>query len=950
MKPQLSLLPLIALAFLTACTNPPAEEADNLPPPLIARPGLYDDPEPEPEKAPDFDAYFSESSAITRSTPPPVITRNVLQDRSGGFWLATWQGIVRYDGQTFTNVTNQAGLRRYRAFCLLEDHEGAIWVGTTGAGLYRYDGKKWFNYTTADGLGDNGILSLFQDRDRNIWIGGGGGGITRYDGTTFTAFGAKDGFATSDVHSIAQAPDGRIWIGTRGALFHYDGKRFVNFTAEHGVDIEPNSYTPAIVDRKGHIWFGGSKGLYHYDGERVRHLFEPVAFSIFEDSRGRIWFTGGELEGRPSTPGHSVINRFDPTAGLENILTAHEQIEVEAHAIFGIIEDRDGQLWLGAGRGVRKLERDIEVVVTHPPTEERSRPKLTDEDHARLIRRIEEGLRPEVHFEGDPTWSLEERMQHYGVPGVGIAVIHDGKVAWHRTYGVADRETGAPVETDTLFQAGSVSKPVAALGALELVESGKLTLTGDVNDLLRSWKVPENEFTAQKKVNLTHLLSHTGGLTVHGFPGYAVGAPVPSLVQVLDGSEPANTPPIRVDKEPGGSYRYSGGGYSVAQQLMIDVTKTPFPEWMHAAVLAPLGMTQSTYENPLPASWLERAAAGYLPDKSPVAGKRHTYPEMAAAGLWTTAEDLARFAVEVQRALEWNGKVLSRGMARKMVEPVDSGYGHGFSIDVRDGHVYFGHGGWDEGFCAELKAHRDDGYGVVVMINSNHPAFIGEVVRAVAAEYGWGGYDRYRQEPIPEEALASYPGRYRYNAEQMFTIARRGDRLFMQYAGWRPEELLHVGDGRFMRRERTSPITFTEEDGTPVFHFMLPGGGYQTHRRMAEGEQALRERVLGEPYEQALAAYRVARESSPEEGTWSEGYLTSQGLMLIEHGEVDGAIALLRINTELHPNAAYNWYCVGQAYREKGDREQAVHYYKKALEVVPDFRGAKQALAELGER
>jgi CubicO group peptidase (beta-lactamase class C family) len=570
-----------------------------------------------------------------------------------------------------------------------------------------------------------------------------------------------------------------------------------------------------------------------------------------------------------------------------------------------------------------------------------------DDSHTQRIARVEDGLRPAVTIKGDPGWTIEERMEHYGVPGVGIAVIHDDHVAWFKTYGVSDRETGAPVKSDTLFQAGSVSKPVAAFGALKMVADGKLSLNGNVNDMLKSWKLPDNEFTKEKEVNLTHLLSHTGGLTVHGFPGYAVGESVPSLTQVLDGSGPANTDAIRVDTEPGSQWRYSGGGYTIAQQLMIDVTGKTFPELTKELVLEPLGMRRSTYQQPLPPELLKHAAAGYLPDKSAVEGKRHTYPEMAAAGLWTTAEELALFAIEVQQALRGKGKVLSKEMARKMVEEVDQGYGHGFGIERRDDDVYFTHGGWDAGFCANLRAHRDRGYGVAVMINSNHPAFIGEVIRAVAEQYDWGGYEVYDKLVVPETALGNYPGRYRYNAEQAFVVRREGKRLFMQYVGSTPEELLYVGDGRFMRRERQTAITFTEEDGESVFHFVLPSGEKQTHGRLADDERVPRELLLAGPYDEALEVYRAVLKKTPEESSVSEGYLNNQGLGLLDSGQTDEAIAVLRVATELYAASANTWDSLGYAYREKGDREQAIQYYKKALKLDPEFRSAVQALSEL---
>lgn len=306
-------------------------------------------------KAPDVDRFFVESTAESSDIGPQVITRNILQDSKGGIWLATWNGVVRYDGTTFTNVTNKEGLRRYRVFCLLEDHQHNIWIGTTGAGVYRFDGKRYKNITKEDGLGSDTVLWMMQDRDKNIWFGG--HGVTKYDGTTFTSFGEEDGFTNTDVHSIAQAPDGDLWFGTRGALFRYDGKAFVNFTKQHGVDIEPNSYTPALIDRKGHVWFGGSHGLFHYDGTKVRHLFIPPSFSLLEDSQGNIWFTGGPLKDEENaSPGGSVINRFDPADGLDNFFPARKQIKVKSRAIFGMTEDKDGTIWFGTGRGVGRID------------------------------------------------------------------------------------------------------------------------------------------------------------------------------------------------------------------------------------------------------------------------------------------------------------------------------------------------------------------------------------------------------------------------------------------------------------------------------------------------------------------------------------------------------------------------------------------------------------------
>ena len=228
------------------------------------------------------------------------------------------------------------------------------------------------------------------------------------------------------------------------------------------------------------------------------------------------------------------------------------------------------------------------------------------------VRQVETGLLPRVALKenlGRPA-TLEQRMRELGIPGVSIAVIDEGKVAWARAYGLRDTVDKTPVTVETLFQAGSISKPIAAMGALRLIKEGKLSLDDDVNAKLKTWRVPENEFTKDEKVTLRRLMSHTAGLTVHGFPGYAIGTDIPTVVQVLDGQPPANTSPVRVDVRPGSVYRYSGGGYTVMQQLIADVSKEPFESFMQSKVLNVLGMTSSTYsQNPAPALAARRASA-----------------------------------------------------------------------------------------------------------------------------------------------------------------------------------------------------------------------------------------------------------------------------------------------------------------------------------------------------
>ena len=334
--------------------------------------------------------------------------------------------------------------------------------------------------------------------------------------------------------------------------------------------------------------------------------------------------------------------------------------------------------------------------------------------------------------------SLQEVMALYKVPGLSMAIVDGYRITKAKAYGIADAASGTPVTDKTLFQAGSISKPVAAAAALYLVERGALALDEDVNVKLKSWKVPESEYTKSEKVTLRRLMSHSAGLTVHGFPGYDVEEPLPTLVQILDGEKPANTAPIRVDIVPGTKTRYSGGGVTVEQLLLMDVTGKPFPELMRETVLERIGMTDSNYAQPLPPTWAERTATGTRADGKHVHGRWHIYPEMAAAGLWTTATDLAKFAIEIAQSKRGEANhVLSTKMTSEMLTPVLDEAGLGFFLS-KENPGEFGHGGADEGFQALLTMNWETGKGLVVMANSDRGIAVAALVRqAVAREYGW---------------------------------------------------------------------------------------------------------------------------------------------------------------------------------------------------------------------
>lgn len=439
---------------------------------------------------------------------------------------------------------------------------------------------------------------------------------------------------------------------------------------------------------------------------------------------------------------------------------------------------------------------------------------------------------------------VREQMARRRISGVSLAIIQDGRIVAARAYGVVDETTRAPVTAATLFQAGSISKPVSGVGALHLVEAGRLALDSDVNATLTSWKVPDNAFTTTQKVTLRRLLSHNAGITVHGFPGYDVAGPIPSLLQVLDGTPPANTAAIRVDTTPGAIWRYSGGGFTIMQQMMIDATGMPFPQFMRGAVLGPSGMTGSSFEQPQPPARAAITAAGYYADRTPVRGRWHVYPEMAAAGLWTTPTDLARFAIEIQETLAGRGHgVISPAMARQYLTVQKGASGLGILLSDSGRALSFTHGGRDEGFDAQLVAFAETGQGAAIMINANdNSRFMRRILGFIGRAYGWpqsawtadtpavvpGGATR-----IEPARLARYAGYYELGENQMVTLVPNGNATGLETLadGLPDEEYLALDSVHFGSAERGVRTAFTVDPRGAVtgFNWRASGGAPGEH-------------------------------------------------------------------------------------------------------------------------
>ncbi len=445
------------------------------------------------------------------------------------------------------------------------------------------------------------------------------------------------------------------------------------------------------------------------------------------------------------------------------------------------------------------------------------------------IKQVENNLSGGVQIEDSVnTYNLMERMKYFKIRGLSIAVVHDYKIEWARGYGIADTVGQKPVTVQTLFQAGSISKSLNGVGVLKLVQDKKIDLYTDINTYLQSWKFPYDTVSKGKKITVANLLSHTAGLTIHGFPGYEKNDTIPSLQQILDGKLPANTKAVRSQFEPGLRYQYSGGGTTISQLIVQDITHQPYDVYMWENVLKPLGMSMSSYSQP-PAKDKEKfLATGYRDDGKEVETKFHVYPEQAAAGLWTNPTDLSKYIIETQLALQGKSeKVLSQQITKLRLTPyIDSNAALGVFIEKKNNERYFGHNGADEGFLSAYTGSFENGNGVVVMVNSDNGAILEEVMNSVAIVYGWKDYYKPMKKKvvsISDALFKSYEGNY-FLFGDTISVSRKGNEYFLIINNRRNFDMHFSSDTEFFSKQLKLEFKFEKDEKGRVNGFYFKEG------------------------------------------------------------------------------------------------------------------------------
>ncbi len=522
------------------------------------------------------------------------------------------------------------------------------------------------------------------------------------------------------------------------------------------------------------------------------------------------------------------------------------------------------------------------------------------------IARVETNLSGGMVIDGK-TYTLSERMKHYNVAGLSVAVIDNYQIVWAKGYGYADKKEGRKVTANTLFEPGSISKSLNAVAILQLAQQGKLDLYQDINQYLVNWKFPYDTVSHGKKITTAQLLSHTAGLSVHGFPGYQQDSVIPAVTDILDGRPPSNTEAVRSLAEPGTGPRYSGGGILITQQMLTDLTKQQYEQYIYEHVLRPLGMNNSSYSQPPAVNQRKNLATGYKSNGNEVPGKYFVYPEKAAAGLWTTPTDICKYIVEMQQAYQGkSSKLLNQEMVKLHVTPYKYDVAMGTYQQVRDGEKYFDHTASNEGFSGLFIGGLTNGKGAAIFVNSDDATIAFELVNSIALAYNWTGFTKPEEittVPVNDSITSKYIGEYILDGF-LSEIKKEKDGLYLWTDGIN-SKMYFTSSTNFRNLELGGTKTFTFDTAGTVTGYSNTING----RLRATGQKITTLDTL-----------------KPRPG--QSGVL---GRHLLETKNYDKAIAFLSKGLASEPSDSSLVKNLAHSYLFKGDFTKAIELYRQYL-------------------
>lgn len=573
------------------------------------------------------------------------------------------------------------------------------------------------------------------------------------------------------------------------------------------------------------------------------------------------------------------------------------------------------------------------------------------------IAAVERSLMPYVPVAGLSGWKLEDRMRYHKVPGLSIAVIHKYKVDWVKSYGLADTTSRKRVTPETIFSAGSISKLVTAMAALKLVEQQKLSLDAPINTYLKSWKLGENDLTRKTPVTLRMLLSHRAGTSQSAYFGFTPDRnPLPSVPDILAGKPGTESRPVVVNSEPNKEFRYSGGGYLVAQMAMMDASGKDFATLTNHLLFKPLGLQNTTFAQPLPPQLATKASWAYS-SNGWFKGMPYVYPQQSAAGLHTTAGDLARIIIDIQNSYRGAGGILSQASAQEMMKPlavVSEGFmneqiGLGAfllqsAVSTNERGRYFEHTGSNAGFTAYAIGSIEGGNGAVILLNDNNGANeLGkEIRRAVAQVYGWTDFlpKPLVAKSLPDSLLNAYAGRFQRGADEVVSIRREGNLLVEKINNG--NDIICVPTGRdtialtdytakaYFSRGRSGRIDSLRIEWNKTPWPRIPDGIYLPNELIRIGRIA-----------EAMEGYRTMNLNVYQLTYMAYDFTQNRPANL------SAAAGVLALAKQQFPKESIVYARLGDLYQAKGEKEQAIAAFQEALKLDPADSDSQAKLNQL---
>ena len=569
------------------------------------------------------------------------------------------------------------------------------------------------------------------------------------------------------------------------------------------------------------------------------------------------------------------------------------------------------------------------------------------------ILQVENNLIPYVPVKGFKGWNIIDRMKYYKVPGLSIAVIKDYKIDWAKSYGLADTINKTPVTTETMFSAGSISKFLMAVTALKMVDSGQIELEKPMNNYLTTWKIAENDFTKTTPITLRMLLSHSAGTSQTSYFGFTPTQPLPTIVEILSGAKISETRPVVVNSEPNKEFRYSGGGSMIAQLALMDVSKKSFSNLTQEIIFDKLGMNNSTFIQPVPSKFAKQISWAYS-YASWFKGMPYVYPQQAAAGLYTTPTDLAKFFIDIQKSYLGKGEILSQAVTKKMLMPQqnvsDGTYKEQIGIgpfliqrtDNKDPRgVFFEFTGVNAGFLAYGMASVEGGNGVIIMLNSgdNQNGIGKEIRRAVAKVYNWTNFLPTEIQPInlPNKELDKFVGRYRMGTDEVLYLQKENNYLvenindgFEIYCFPITKDTIVFSDFNikgFFKRNKNGEVT-----GLQNIYQEKP------MQKMKDDEFSPSEYLKMEKYDEAKKAFAAMK--------MNEGQITYLAYDLMNRKPLNerAVRTILDVATEQLPNSSMVFSRWGDFYLKLNDKPNAIKNYQKVLKIDPNDQQTKDTL------